>query len=298
VHKTGIVQSRFASIHGACRVMLCLFIAILLISGCGHEEEISANPDTAIRSGWLYVSVSEFDRAETIFSKVIAGSTRGSRDELLARFGLANAYQHRKPLPKFKEAEEVYASLIKDDKEDEIGAWSALAIARMAHLQLYEVGKALPTKSDFAPVQNKYKEVVEKFTGSPAVDEAVVFLASCYVEQLRPEAARNAVGFLEPWISAHPASSHLSPAYFQLAAAHEILNDRKAQLQALIKADESRMDRNPDGGRYFKVASVAERAGEIEIARKYYQKILKEFPTDFRGYWCKRGLKRLEAQPQ
>jgi tetratricopeptide (TPR) repeat protein len=278
--------------------MLCICTVIFLISGCGHDEEISANPDAAIRSGWLYVSVSEFDRAESIFSKVIAGSTRGSRDELLARFGLANAYQHRKPLPKYQEAEEVYASLINDDKEGEIGGWSALAIARMAHLQLYEVGKLLPTQTDLAPVQKKYQEVMKNFMGSPAADEAAVFFAGCYVEQLRPGAARGAVVFLEPWISAHPESAHLSAAYFQLAAAHEILNDRKAQLQALIKADETRVDRNPDGARYFKVASVAELANEKEIARKYYQKTLKEFPTDFRVYWCKRGLSRLDSQPQ
>jgi len=114
--------------------VLCLFVP-----GCVVEEEIPHETKAAIDAGWTFFAVSEFDRAEAAFNQAAATAASGSRDYLLARFGLANAYQHRRPAAKTEQAKAVHGELAKLDKGGEIGGWSALALARIDHLNLYDV---------------------------------------------------------------------------------------------------------------------------------------------------------------
>ncbi|MCY3023619.1 MAG: tetratricopeptide repeat protein [Planctomycetota bacterium] len=115
---------------------LCLFLP-----GCGEDEAIPANVKEAIEAGWTFFAVSEFDRSEAAFTSAAAKAQPGSREYLLARFGLANAYHHRKPTPKLDDAQGVYEGLAVQDKGGEIGGWSALAVARIGHMKLYDVDR-------------------------------------------------------------------------------------------------------------------------------------------------------------
>ena len=121
--------------------------------GCVEEEAIPRETRAAINAGWTFFAVSEFDRAEAAFNQAAASAAPGSREHVQARFGLANAYQHRKPTAKTAEAKAVYEELAGQDKGGEMGGWSALALARIDHLKLYDVeregGITETTASDY-----------------------------------------------------------------------------------------------------------------------------------------------------
>ncbi|HEY3319724.1 MAG TPA: tetratricopeptide repeat protein [Planctomycetota bacterium] len=116
-----------------------LLAALLSLSGCRKEVGVAEDPKKSIEAGWTFFAVSEFDRAEAAFNKAVAAAPAGSQDNLFARFGLANAYQHRTPTAKLEEAKKAYAELVEADKAGEIGGWSCLALARIEHLKLYDV---------------------------------------------------------------------------------------------------------------------------------------------------------------
>jgi hypothetical protein len=65
----------------------------------------------------------------------------------------------------------------------------------------------------------------------------------------------------------------------------------------MIKSDDS--NRDPAADRtwsYYRIASVAEKkAGAPEIARKYYKRLIEEYPTDLHLFNCKQALKRLDG---
>lgn len=123
------------------RVRVCALALCLFLPGCGEDAAIPRDVKEAINAGWTFYAVSEFDRSEAAFNHAARNAAPASREYLLARFGLGNAYQHRKPTPKLDEAKAVYTELAQQDKGGETGAWSALALARMDHMKLYDVDR-------------------------------------------------------------------------------------------------------------------------------------------------------------
>jgi len=345
----------------------------LVMPGCVEEEEIPRETQAAITAGWTFFAVAEFDRAEAAFTQAAASAAPGSREYLLAKFGLGNACQHRKPTAKTEEAKKLYAELTRQDKGGDIGAWSALALVRIDHLKLYDVERPggatetttgeylfvaiiilavaigmaiafwlkknyrvaglvvliavlvggirladwakakvtasggpakavanLPQEEELVPIREKYQRVMDAFPKTQAAEEAAVFYGETMIELLTEERVRQGIEYLKKWVTEHPGSLCLSAAYGQMANAYEMLDQRKEQLEALIKSDDNNKSEFSDRtGTYFRIATVAERyAEQPDIAKKYYQLFLKKYPTDQRVFWCKRGLKRLEAVGQ
>ena len=288
---------------------LCL-LAALLLSGCNQEETVHKNPQDAIRDGWALISISDFDRAEIAFSQAESSSAPNSRDALLARYGLANAYQHRRPAARSADALKLYGEISQEDKGGEIGAWSALAIARINHVALYAVGRevppgsptgtsALPASAELDVVRKQYQNVIDMFPGTLAADEAAICTGNLLIEQIEPTHVAAGIKFLREWIALNAKSSYLNNAYRAIAVGCDLLKDYKGQLAALLKASECRVDTDADrSSEFYRIAYVADAlAGEPDIARRFYQRLVDNYPTNMRVFLCKRALKRLSAPP-
>jgi tetratricopeptide (TPR) repeat protein len=285
---------------------LCL-LAALLLSGCNQEETVHKNPQDAIRDGWALITISDFDRAEAAFAHAEAASAPNSRELLLARYGLANAYQHRRPTPRYPEALKLYAEIAQQDKGGEIGAWSALAAARINHVSLYAVGReipagaqtgtgALPSAQELETLRAQYQNVISSFPGTLAAEESAVCIGSLLIEQIDEQHVKAGVAFLREWIALNPRSSYLYNAWRALAAGCDLLKDYKAQLAALLKAADARIDKDAErSAEFYRIAKVADTlANDPDVARRFYQRLIDEFPTNHRVFLCKRALERLK----
>lgn len=359
------------------RALATLLAALcLLLPGCGEVAEFPRETKAAIEAGWTFCAVSEFDRSEAAFAHAASSAAPNSHDYYMAKFGLANAYQHRKPAAKTAEAKAAYEELAKQDKGGEIGGWSALALARIDHLKLYDVDRPggvsestsgeylfvliilmavgigvgaafllkdnyrllgvvvmiaalvgglklgnwvktrpvpetaataaaapvkaaanLPKEAELAGIRVKYQRVMDEFPKTLAAQEAAVFYGETMIEMLGDRRVKDGIEYLKKWVEGHPDSRYISAAYGQMAYGYEMLGQSKEQLDAMIRAEESNTD--PAADRtwwYFRIANVAEKkAGAPEIARKYYQRVIEEYPTDLRLFNCKQGLKRLDG---
>jgi tetratricopeptide (TPR) repeat protein len=122
-------------------VLTLLAALSAILPGCGEVTEFPKETKAAIEAGWTFYAVSEFDRAEAAFTHAATNAAPGSHEYFMAKFGLANAYQHRKPTAKTDEAKAAYEDIATQDKGGEIGGWSALALARIEHMKLYDVDR-------------------------------------------------------------------------------------------------------------------------------------------------------------
>ena len=125
----------FPNQNRATALLLCTLL--VLLTGCSEEYSGPKEPRAAIDQGWVLIGVAEWDRAEATFQYAADHAKAGSPDYLHARFGLGNAYQHRKPQAKSAEALDLYTKLAAEDKGGEIGAFAALSVVRIHHLKLY-----------------------------------------------------------------------------------------------------------------------------------------------------------------
>jgi tetratricopeptide (TPR) repeat protein len=357
-----------------CAITLLIAVSAIL-PGCGEVTEFPKESKAAIEAGWTFYAVSEFDRSEAAFTHAAANATPGSHDYFMAKFGLANAYQHRKPTPKTAEAKVAFEEIANEDKGGEIGGWSALALARIDHMKLYDVDRPggvaestsgeylfvlimllsvglavgaayllkdnyrllgivaliailvgglklgnwmkvkpdsaeaqaapapekatanLPKEEELAAVRAKYQRVMTEFATTTAAEEATVFYGETMIEMLADQQVKDGIAYLKKWAEAHPDSLYISAAYSQMANGYEMLDLPREQLQAMLKADET--NRDPASDRawgYYRIASIADkRAGEPELARKFYRMLIEKYPTDLHLFNCKQALKRLDG---
>jgi tetratricopeptide (TPR) repeat protein len=90
------------------------------------------------------------------------------------------------------------------------------------------------------------------------------------------------------------------PALSLLAVSHHQLGEQKERLQVEIESlDATEVDPenpyNEFAWQYWNIATIAEfEMGDFTIARKYYQRLLDEYPRDRRVYGAKQALKRMD----
>jgi tetratricopeptide (TPR) repeat protein len=116
-------------------------LALSFAPGCEEPDHAPDDPRQAVVYGWDAMSSADYERAEAAFRKAQKRAAADSEEQKQAIFGLANSFQHRKPVSDYAEAEKYYSQLLEKDAGHELGGWSALAIARMHHLKLYEPGR-------------------------------------------------------------------------------------------------------------------------------------------------------------
>jgi tetratricopeptide (TPR) repeat protein len=292
------------------RALAMLAAALCLcLTSCQQPDALPQNAPTAVAEGWNLLSTAEYDRAEELFTHAASLSKDDKRTYLLARFGLANVYQHRKPTPQLAEAEQVFNELVAADANGDLGGWSCLAIARIHHIGLYEPSRVsqatgtaasmkLPTGTELDTVRADYQRVMDLFPKTMAAEEAAVFYGASFVEQIAPAEVQRGIDYLKDWIARNKDSYYAGQACAVMAAGYELLKQWEPMIEALINSEDAHVYPEAEkAGLYYRIASIAEQlAGKPEIAKKYYRKILDGFPTDFRTFWCRRALKRLGVE--
>ena len=266
---------------------------IVLATSCSHPVE-SDTELQATKKGWNQYRLGNFNLAVNTFKKALETSPSGSEDYYSALYGLATTWNLRRPDQDTDKAEELYRRILQEDPDNRYAPWSALALARMLHL--VPVGQ----EPDYKQVRAAYKAVIDRYPDHMAAEEAFLYLQSTYLQQLDEESARLVIQNVTDFIEAHPQSKYRSPAYSILATCYEVLGDGEKRLDYELKAYETaEIDPNnpfqDNSWRYWLLATMAEfDAGNFDLARKFYNKLLDEYPQDIRKYGAQQALKRMD----
>lgn len=277
--------------------MAGLLALALAAGGCAKApEEASAGSDP-LADGWSRFRYGEFDSAIRAFERARTGIPPDDPRALDALFGLATTWNLRTPVGDQDKplARSYYEDIVRRAPDSDLAAWSMLALARMQHL--VPVG----SEPDFRAVRAAYQAVIDRFPEHLAGHEAFIYLQSSYVQTLEEGPTRRAESALTNFVARHPGSGFLSGAYQLLSTCYETLKMPEQQLAAELRAlDTLEVDpSNPmqeNSGVYWRIATIAEfEAGDFETARRFYRRLIKEYPQDIRVYAAEEALVRMDA---
>lgn len=237
-------------------------------------------------SGWDYYRLGDFSMAARVFERQAASGDVG------ALYGLAATWHWRRPGEDLGKARRLYEQVIAQAPNSEWAPWSALALARMLATQ--PPGKEPPV----AEVLAAYQRVIDRYPTHPAGEEAFLFLQATRLSQIKVDAAA-VVAELERFIRERPTSPYRSTAHGLMAYAYELLDLPQQRLAALLEQlrtlETDPLNPTRDvSGLYWQIAAVAcFDVGDLELAREFYQKFIREYPTDQRVFFAKQQLGRI-----
>lgn len=275
-----------------CRV-LRVFFPVLLVAGCArHVADIPA--DDALEQGWVFFRLGDFTDAERLFGVARNHAGEASEQYYEALYALGVNAALRRPGEDRGLAAELFEQVVEGAGKSELGAWAALALARLVHLTPVGV------EPDMDAVRRAYRRVMTEYAGMVPSEEATIYYYATYMASMQPDEIREAVRALREFTASHPESGFLSAAYALQAFGYDLLGMQSEQMAALLLAFEMREvdSENPfydNSWRYWNLAASAEFvAGDFDLARKFYRLLIEEYPQDVRTYSSRRALERME----
>jgi tetratricopeptide (TPR) repeat protein len=275
------------SLRLACALLVFVFHA------CGKEEV--GTPEEKIAEGWNLYRLSEFGEALDVFESVQTSQPRGSEAHLQSLFGQASCWNHRRDGRDTAKAISLYREVIAQAPANPLAAWCALDIVRTKHLA------SADQERDYPKLAQEYSEVYNKYPDTLAGEEAFVYQIRLTLPTASAEEARGKLGEIEVFLDRHLKTPFRSQLYTLMAEASHRLNEEEKRLDYMIKAIETREvdPRTPFfelSTAYWNIAYAAEfEAGNFELAREYYQRLINEFPRESRVFASRKALARMDA---
>lgn len=282
------------------RVLIPITAFLLLVAGCG-ETSVPKGEDDLLTYGWSRYRIGEYKQAIASFDALLSRSDLTDEDRLKALYGKAATWDLRQPVPSQDNelASTLYRQIIQEAPDSDVAAWSSLALARMLHLA--------PVDSEpvYDEVRAAYQDVIDRYPAHLAGQEALIYQQSTLIMLLDPVIASNAITRLQQFVKTYPESSFVTAAYNLMAQGYETMGEYDLQLEARIKEldtleiDPSSPAASDLSWRYWQLATTAEYlTGRFDVAREYYQKLIDEYPLDFRKFASKQALARMDRVEQ
>ena len=272
-----------------------IFIVGLIVAAAWGLSARAADPVAEqLASGWETYRLNEFDRAQRFFTEALRLAPAGSDARLQALYGLGTTWNLRRPGEDREKAAGYYRQILDAAPESDVGAWTALALARMKHL--VPVGK----DPDLNEVRLAYREVMRRYPGHLVAKEAFIYSMSTYIATLEEAQTRYAIANLQRFVRQPGAHEFLQPAWSLMAVGYTTLKQPEQRLFAEIRSlKTTEVDPanpfNEFAWAYWNIATLAEfEVGDFATARAYYQRLLREYPNDKRVYGVKQALKRMD----
>lgn len=275
---------------------LTLAAFVMLGASCSLHPA-PEGPQEALDSGWDRFRFNDYSGARAYFEYAVEHAPPGSGLRAESLYGLAVFWNHRRPGNNPERAKARYEQVVSEYREHEMAAWSLLGLARMKHLALW--GR---DRMDDSPVREAYQRVIDRFPNHRAGEEAFIYLQALRIVKLDPNESGIAAAELEGFIRDHPASPYLAQAYHVLAECYYDLDDPEKRIWAKSKAikvavnDQVTPVEMNESLYVWLVACMAEfDAGDFETARKYYRRLIAEFPENANVLEAQNALQRMDA---
>ena len=267
----------------------------LLAAGCAREQALlPKEPAAAVAAGWENYRSSEYDRAVKLFEAAAMSAPTGSEERAQALFGLATAWNLRRPGEDRKKAQAYYEQVVEEGSESAAGPWAALGLARLQHL--VPVGE----EPDYTVVRSGYQRVIDRYPGHLAAQEAFIYKMSTFIATLKEDETRYALAGLQKFVKTPGQKAFLQPAWSLMAVGYTTLKEPEQRLYAEIMAlRTTEVDpTNPFtefAWAYWNIATIAEfDVGDFDLARSYYRRLLNEYPRDIRVFGAREALQRMD----
>ena len=298
---------RMAVATGRMRIRGAVWMSLVCIALAGCAEKRAAKTaEEWLREGWGNFRLEEFDEAEGDFSAALAELKRATTAEndgrrINAIYGMgmvASLGRHGGETERAREYFEQVMALDDPAKggNGEMAAWAMLAMVRE---------KYLPARSDGTPdnaaAQAGYAQVMARYPGRAAAEEAFLDHAELLVQSFGEEDARRTVEEVTAYLKAHPRTRVASGLYALVSKAHEVLHEYPEALTAAIASlDAKEKDpANPSENNILELYRIGMMAqfdvGDFATARKYYQRFLAEYPRDQRAFNVRLLLANMDA---
>jgi len=267
--------------------------------GCGGQP-LERTPEELLRLGWRDFRLGEYELAVAQFTEARQFAEPVAPIYLAATYALATTWNLRQPIMSQDDehARRLYREVIERAPQHDLAAWCWLGLARMKHL--VPVGE----DPDYDAVRSAYQQVIDRFPHHLAGEEAFMYQQSTYVMTLKRADAERAVRELERFVRERPDSEYVSLGYTLLSNAYKTLARPQKRLAAELRAFET-LEVDPTSPfqdhawRYWQIATVAEfEAGDFRTARRFYRKLIEEYPTDIRKYAATQALERMDELEQ
>ncbi len=287
--KSGKTQLFFIAVA----LITALFIFVLTL---GEKKKTkNENPAEEIASAWNQFRMGEHNQALKFFNKALKVAPEKSEYQIQALYGIGITQSLKLPNADKPAAEIIFKDIISRFPDSDYAVWSMLALVRMKHL--------VPSGEipDYTALRKAYKEIYDKYPKHVAGQEAFIYLIETYLAVFTVEDAKFAKASLGEFLKNHPDSSFIGTAWGLYARACETLGQKQEQLDAMINGLENKeidptnpkMENSTD---FWSIAVVAEfEAGDFDTARKYYGRLMKEYPRDMRNFGAKTAIERMNA---
>jgi outer membrane protein assembly factor BamD (BamD/ComL family) len=275
------------------RGVLAPLLLVVCLTGCGRVDR-NQPPRQLIDEGWSRYSLGDYDLASRAFAAAAARPECSPDLRLQALYGQASALDHDKASPDPDRAAALYEQVAARASDSDLAAWSLLALARMQYV--------LPpgTLPDPAQVAAAYQRVIDRFPRRPAGEEAFLLLQALRLERNDAAAAGAVLASLDAFIAGHPQSCYLSTAYTLRAHSARLLGRPRQRLDSMIESLQSLETdpRHPElnlAATYWQIAATAEfDLGDFPAARRYYRKLIADYPTDQKTYLAQLELRHMD----
>lgn len=279
---------------------LGLLVALFFATSCGTRT-VTEDPTALLEEGWRSFRLADYKKALRAFDDVIANPGVPAEQRWKALHGKASVWDLRQPVPSQDDelAKKIYQQIIDEAPQSDIAAWSLLALARMIHL--VPVGE----DPDYPRVREAYQVVIDAHPDHLAGQEALIYQQSTLIMTLDPADTSNAIARLHQFLNEYPQTPFASAANDLLAQGYETLGNHEQQLEARLR-ELAALEIDPNSPasadlswRYWQLATTAEfLVGRFDIARTYYQKLIDEYPLDFRKFPSRQALARMDRVEQ
>ena len=274
-----------------------LFVLLLcslgVLTGCSRP---AAPPPAApdLQTAWTAYRNSDFDKAAQMFLtlQTLPDAPPDIRSEAL--YGEASCAAHRRTDRNLPGAVALYERLLQEHPESAWAPWAAFDLVRARHLAPSD------QDIDYEDLIRGYDAVFQAHPNTPAGEDAFLFATRLGTSRATPERARALIDAIPAFIQAHPRTPYRSPLQRILAECYRFLGEDEKGLDALLLAFEGGGENDPMTPlelftAYWNIAYTAEfEVGNFEVARRYYNLLLRDFPNDDRSFACREALRRMD----
>ena len=269
-------------------------MALAVSSGVLAADNAASAPEL-LQNAATEVSYLSFDRALPLLVQAGKLAPEGSPGWQQAIFGQAVCLQQIAPATagNLDAATKLYKLLIEKYPVSPYATQSMMALGRLAELVDY-LGDA-PDR----PAARQWYEKARQVSGdaSDLASEATVRIAATYIQEMDADLVKKGITILTDWLKQHPKNA-LASAMWQYAGDSYLypLSDYGQALDCYLKADAiGLLEKGREGPTYWRMANLADRVGNNDVAITYYTKIIEKTPTSGKAYESQLALKRLSA---
>ncbi len=276
------------SAPAVCCTATSLGIAVLV--GADEQTDVAATLAQAVEA----IVRHDFDSGDTLFRSVARHAEQGSETWAQAVFGQAVCAHQASPATRERvnEAARLYELLFSTSPDSKYSAAAMIALARLHELLDYS-GDVI----DDEAARRLYKAVLDNWPDHEIAHEAMLRLADSHIRDFENESSVGmGVQMLEQWLVQHP-DNPLAWVYCEyLGEVQMSRGNLELALSYLLRADELGLNAVRVGYIYWLLGQLGEELGRMEVAIKYYRKLVIESPRGGRSYDAYLALQRIRRE--